>query len=195
MSKHHIPIRHPLWERLCKLDAIAEQRFPSEPHQGRGFEALGLVLDRRLENGEYWCTPSNTLAFAWTGGNGFHFSFMIRDGMVNEGSPIVLTIPAGLTGNHIVGESLFDFLCLGFHRGYFGLEQWPSDPCIEAYQSAEWHPTSDRDLAVGLAVDRHQRQLLGFLTTELGLQPWGNVRHRSTILQERYQSLLVLPAE
>jgi hypothetical protein len=150
----------------------------------------------------HWCTPINTLAFAHTGGEGVHFSFLVDEGKITEHSPIVITIPSpGDQPNYIGGASLFDFLCLGFHRGYFALETANTNRFFEAYSSGKW-PLSqvegrppDWDWAVGYGVNEHQRQLLDFLIAELGLSPWNDLRRKFQQLQKRYLPLLKMPED
>jgi hypothetical protein len=193
-----IAIEHPLWNRLRKLDKAAAKRFPAE--FDRGFGALGLILYSRPQHGGYWCTPTNTLAFAGTGGEGVHFSFLVEDGNVTEKSPVVITIPQAFDQpNFIGGESLFDFLCLGFHRGYFALETASSDRFFEAYASDKWPLTEDNgrppdwDWAVGYGVNEHQRKLLDFLIAEIGLSPWKDLKRKFQRLQKLYLPLLEIP--
>ncbi len=198
MKQKRPTIDHPLWTRLRELDKIAAKRFPADFRSG--FGSLGLILYSRPENGGYWCTPTNTLAFAGTGGGGVHFSFLVQDGMITEKSPIVVTIPEPSDNpNFVGGESLFDFLCLGYHRGYFALETASSDRFFEAYSSGKW-PLSevegrppDWDAAVGYGVDEHQRKLLDFLIAELGLSPWKDLKRKFERLQKLYMPLLEIP--
>jgi hypothetical protein len=193
MTGKQVAIEQPLWNRLGDLDKAAAKRFPVD--FDRGFGRLGLILYSRPKHGGYWCTPTNTLAFAGTGGNGVHFSFLVEDGKVTQTSPIVITIPATFGHpNFIGGESLFDFLCLGYHRGYFALETIASDKFLQAYSSAKWQPKEEWDLAVGNGVDEHQRQLLDFLIEKLGLSPWKDLKRRFHRLQKLYMPLLEIPA-
>jgi hypothetical protein len=193
-----IAISHPLWNRLRELNKEAAKQFPADVDSG--FGTLGLILYSRPQHGGYSCTPTNTLAFAGTGGEGVHFSFLVEDGKVTEKSPIVITIPGEFDHpNFIGGESLFDFLCLGYHRGYFAMETVPSERFFEAYASDKWPLNEiegrlpDWDCAVGYGVNEHQRQLLDFLITELGLFPWKDLRRKFQRLQKLYMPLLEIP--
>lgn len=193
-----ITIKHPLWDQLRKLDKAAAKRFPVDFY--KGFGRLGLILRSPPKYGDYWCTPTNTLTFAGTGGDGVHFSFLVDDGKITENSPIVISIPtAADQPNFIGGESLFDFLCLGFHRGYFALGNLPSPRFFEAYSSGKW-PLSkvkgrppDWDWEEGYGVNEHQRNLLDFLIAQLGLSPWKDFQRKFQRLQKRYMPLLKLP--
>jgi hypothetical protein len=193
-----VAIDHPLWNRLRELDKVAAKRFPADFDQG--FGSLGLILYSPLRHGGYDCTPTNTLAFAGTGGEGVHFSFLVEDGTVTEKSPIVITVPMEFGHpNSIGGESLFDFLCLGYYRGYFALETVSSERFFEAYASDKW-PLSevegrppDWDYAVGYGVNEHQRKLLDFLIAKLGLSPWKDLKRKFQRLQKQYMPLLDIP--
>lgn len=195
MKSKATAIEHPLWKRLCELDKRAARRFPSG-HRDVGFGALGLILNRRLENGGYWCTPTNSLAFARTGGNGVHFSFLVRNGKVTRSSPVVVTIPCEFgQPNFIGGATLKDFLNLGYHRGYFAMETLASKKWFQPYSSAKWQPKEDRDYAVGYGVDVHQRMLLDYLIAELGLSPWTDLKRKFHRLQKQYLPRLELPRD
>ncbi len=184
-------IDHPTYQKLLKLKDVATRRFPSDTPGYKGFDHLGLHLLPELEKWEYFFTPRNAWAFAHTGGNGVHFSFLESDGSITESSPVVITIPSpnGLP-NYIVGENLYDFLCFGIYRGYFALEQLPSDRLFDAYSSPEWQPETSYDSAVGYGVDQNALQLLGLLRDEFLLVPWREPREKFTRLQETYLPLL-----
>ena len=192
MNPNQAIINHPIWDKLRALDKLAARRFPCDCDQG--FGSLGLILHVELGQYEYWCTPTNALSFASTGGNGVHFSFLVQGGKVTEASPIVITVPCTYDHpNFIVGESLFDFLCLGYHRGYFALENLPADKCFDAYASDEWQPKEDWEYAVGFGVSEHQRKLLDFLVAKLGLSPWTDLKRKFQRLQTQYMPLLEIP--
>jgi hypothetical protein len=191
-------IDHPLWDRLCELDQIAKERFPSRFDPG--FGVLGLILSSPPSPGGYFCTPRNSLSFAWTGGDGVHLSFLVQDGRITEQSPIVITCASAIDDHNLIGgESLFDFLCLGYHRGYFALQTAPSERFFEAYGSDRWPLTEDLDrhpdwdYSVGYFVDEQQRPVLDFLIQELGLTPWRDLPMKFQRLQERYLPLLEVP--
>ena len=194
MEESHVKVAHPLWNSLLDLDNIAAERFPSRFDPG--FGSLGLRLFRELEHYEYWCTPTNTLTFACTGGDGVHFSFLVRDAKITAESPIVITRPMEYGEPNVIGgESLFDFLCLGYFRGYFALEAMPSESAFAAFESADWQPKAEWEFALGLGVDANKRKLLDFLTTELGLSPWKDLKRKFADLQNRYMPLLEMPEE
>src|SRR5262245_34005982 len=111
MASPRVRMVHPLFERLRHLDQEVARQF-SDPLFS-GLWTVGLRFDRRLDESRYSSsTPLNCRTFANTGGDGVHFSFVVQEGMVRESSPVVVTVPcAGVS--LVVGENLFDFLCLG----------------------------------------------------------------------------------
>jgi hypothetical protein len=185
-------VDHPLLDKLRNLDKVAARRFVGEEVDDPGFGALGLLFFREMRTRFYPCTPKNVVSFAGTGGEGVHFSLLVEDDKATEESPVVVTIPESFE-NHIVGENLFDFLCLGVDRGFFALEQLHAlalEKTLEVYSTPDWEPKNDSDWAVGYGVNGHQRKLLDFLATELGLVPWKDLKRKFLRLQERYMPLL-----
>jgi hypothetical protein len=191
MAKNRVRVDHPLLEHLRRLDKEADRRFPGGCFAG--FGNLGLILDRRLEQSRYSCTPINVRTFANTGGEGVHFSFIVRDGLVRENSPVVVTIPT-LGVNFIVGETLFDFLCLGVHRGFFALEQlaYKEQLTLEVFMNPDWQPTESWHASVGFVPDDEDKSRLAFLVSELGLRPWPSPE-RFAVLQCQHGRSLELP--
>lgn len=88
-----IVIRHSLLAELRQVDKELRERFSSSQHWDEGLIALGLgVADQeRIQNneGRYdFCTPINCRVFVGTGGDGVHFSLMVRG---REITPILLS--------------------------------------------------------------------------------------------------------
>lgn len=192
MTQRRVKVDHPLWEKLRRLDRVLARFFPEDILPG--FDALGLMLHSRFRNGGYWCTPSNTLAFAGTGGDGTHFSFLVQDGRVTERSPVAMTVlDYSEQPNYMVGESLFDFLCLGYHRGYFAMGTLPSEKGFAAYSSARWRPQEEADYAIGLGINETHRELRDFVIEELQLSPWKQLKRKFQRLQKQYLPLLEMP--
>lgn len=81
----------------------------------------GLEPVRPLAHFGYFCTPKNSLTFASTGGDGVHFGFLDSENL-NE-SPIVMTVPMSDSYNVVVAEHLEEFFSIGYHVGWFALEQ------------------------------------------------------------------------
>jgi hypothetical protein len=190
-----ISVQHPLLQRLRKFDA--EIVPPGSHTVDDGLGAVGLILSKKLDESRYECyTPANCITFAHTGGEGVHFSFLCRDGAVEAESPIVITNPGAWGNNFVVGEDLFDFLCLGCHRGYFALEQlaYDRDTTLEVYTNEHWQPSNASHHSVGYCPDEKQTRVLRRLTEALRLRPWTDPK-RFELLQKRFLSLLAPPLE
>jgi hypothetical protein len=191
VKSQDVAVDLPLLDTLRQLAAEAARLLPSI--YDSGFGLLGLLLEERLDQWRYYCTPLNCRTFAATGGDGTHFSLLVRDARINDQSPVVMTVPP-VAENFIVGESLFDFLCLGYYRGYFGLEQlsYHREETLEAYINPAWRPSETRHHSVGFVHDDCGQRLLALLVARLNLQPWPDAR-RFEYLQKRYMPLLDLP--
>lgn len=73
---------------------------------------------------KYDCTPINTELFAFTGGDGVHFSYLDVNKNV---SIIVMTVPANYgktvdAYNIILAETFEEFLGLGYYKGWTSLD-------------------------------------------------------------------------
>ena len=189
-------MNHPSLKSLWRAAREEAQRTAKRP--ARVFRPIGLKLHRPSARDTYWCTPLNSLCFAETGRNGVHFSFLLREEELNEGSPVVMTVP-GLTAtgenNLILGENLWEFLCLGIRFGFVVLDQLADKPqeFITAYSNPDWRPTREHQVWAGYALDGRQRRLLDVLVHELNLVPWADVQKQLLQLQKRYHPLLNLP--
>ncbi len=150
---------------------------------------VGLIL--RAEDGplEYALTPVNSDTFASTGGDGVHFGFLVIEDRRPEDFPVVMTVPMSGMSNHVLGENLYEFLCLGCTYGYFALEQLAYDPgrAIMEVQSGEH--------ACGGAVDPIKYEMLSEIRSRLSLKPWTNVRDRLRQLQRTWKPFIRLSAE
>jgi hypothetical protein len=189
-------MNHPSWKTLVKIAREEALRTGKTP--ARVFRPIGLKLQRPSARDTYWCTPINSRCFAKTGRNGVHFSFVVPDDEVNEHCPVVMTVP-GLTAtgenNLIVGENLWEFLCLGIRFGFGVLEQLTYKPqeFIAAYANREWRPTRQHQVWAGYKLDGRQRRLLDVLVQGFGLVLWSDVQQQLLQLQKRYHPLLDLP--
>lgn len=139
-------------------------------------DGLGLFLTPALEPSGYDATPACCRPFAWTGGDGVHFSLADLNG---SKAPIVMTVPMNFDApNLVVGSDLRDFLALGLYSGYFGLEQL----------------VYNRKAAIaGLAkfeLDGSDRVCLDDIRKAFGLVPWSDVRARLDNLKTEYNDLI-----
>jgi hypothetical protein len=111
---------------------------------------------------------------------------------------VVVTIPTcgAEFRSFIVGENLFDFLCLGMYRGFFCLEELAhnSKQTLQACLDPLWEPSEERDYAMGFGVDEHNAQLLALLVERLELSPWQSPTHFDD-LQKQYERMLEFPAD
>lgn len=179
----------PLFDALWKLDPQIEEF---------GIAGLGIMFAKpdELENGSYWCTPTNSLAFAWTGGDGVHFSFIVRNSRVDSNSPILLTAPAnGGNANLILAPDFRTFLRLGLRRGYFALEQLTYNPteALQVYGSPDWEPSEQLHYDVGYVPDAQQKKVIAFVAESLKLEPFSFAPEEFAALQDRFMPLLELP--
>ena len=186
----------PLFARLQELSRTAAQQFRFTLH---GFDNIGLnICDvKPSTSGGYWCSPVNSKCFASTGGEGVHFSFIAEanDDRFDE-LPVIVTIPGAFEWpNFVVGENLFEFLCLGFYRGFFALEQLANqlEKTLLVYGSPDWKSESHDDDWVGFGSDESTDVVLTYLRESLPLKPWINVPTRFKALQEVYLSKLRIP--
>lgn len=193
-----IRIEHPLFNQLRSFNAEAARRFPADFDHGLG--QMGLLLHDECENGGYHNTPKNSVAFASTGGDGVHFSFLVDYDRVTEVSPVVITVPsAGESedANFIVGETLHDFLRFGLRHGYFALEQLAYYPelTLEAYRDTDWQPTEDWHYSVGYHLDENGQRVRDFLIQQFQLTPLVFLVDEFAALQARFKPTLVYPAD
>lgn len=192
MPIERLSIYHPLLQRLRRFDRELARQFPKAMFPG--IWAVGLRLDKKLGRTRYALdTPLNCRSFADTGGDGVHFSLVVQDGKIRESSLVVMTVPCA-AANIVVGENLFDFLCLGISRGYSALDQLAYEPkiAIDAFTNPKWRPTKPWQESVGLNPGKHELRILRILRSEFGLQPWRS-KSRLAILQKRYAGALEMP--
>ena len=122
-------------------------------------DPCGLLLQRPLQRSKYASTPRNSLTFARTGGDGVHYSLLEVSGRPSDLQPIVMTVP--MAGRNVVlAETFEEFLCLGYHVGWFSLEQVVYDLAKAADYFAQPDPEAWQD----------REELLSILRRELGLR-------------------------
>ncbi len=193
MDSQRVKIDFPLFESVLGLDEAISARFFNG--------GLDLTFTRLedLRNGGYYCTPTNSLAFAWTGGDGEHFSFLVDEDGVSARSPILFTAPMNYGNritdtNVVVAENFLKFvrLWLRFGSSALGNLLLVREQALEIYTRAE-NPSYSTDLALSSYVPDHQRQeILDFALNALGLQPYIYTVDEFSALQERYMPQLQL---
>lgn len=168
-----LTVELPLLETFLAIDGVSD---------------LGLRFTDELAPGDYYCTPRNTVAFAWTGGDGEHFSLLAVDNVINENSPVILTAPSNSNDeNRLIAVSFRDFLRLGIRNGFAGLREFAyrPDEALAAYGVADWKPGED-----WLAPDDHQQRTLNSIAELLELEPLSYTSEEFASLQEQLQTLL-----
>lgn len=138
-------------------------------------------------NEGYWCTPTNSLTFATTGGDGVHYGLLSINSEFTDLSPVVMTVPMCDTPNTIVGANLKEFLALGCRYGYFALEQlvYDKDATLKELELARFDPE----------YAQHERDLLQRISSTFNLKPWQNPAERLQQLQARFAPEVQLPPE
>lgn len=170
---------------LRRVHILASQRFPHE-YLDEGLGAIGLFLHDPPKNAGYRSTPANSVTFASIGVDGIHFGSITDGDVIDPMSPVVITIPMAFEApNYIVGQSLYDFLCLGCRHGYSNLGNLHLnfEATIDYYQN----PPND-------FYDERSSDILQSMTDELSLASWPDVRGHFSDLQSRLMPMLRMPA-
>lgn len=143
---------------------------------------LGLIFHDGLKAPIYDETPRNVLTFAGTGGDGVHFSLLVRGAVVGNSSPVVMTVPCARAPNRIVGRSLRHFLGIGLHSGYFVIEQlqYDFDDTVEHLRGRDWE--------TGLS--EPARAALADIACALGISAWSDYRQELLALEAEFAGLL-----
>jgi hypothetical protein len=185
-------------ETLEKLWSIADREAEKTKREfSLVFDPIGLMLIRPLAKKYYSSTPINSFTFAHTGGDGVHFSLVSLGDKESEDSPVVMTVPMNYPEvNLIVGENLFEFLCLGEQLGYFLLEQlvyneaqtigWLLNP--KKFILEEYGANPSDSFPPGYYLE--QERLLGIFRETFGLKPWNNLKSRLDELQNNFMGML-----
>jgi hypothetical protein len=166
---------------LKRIHELAREQFPHE-YLDEGLGVIGLFLHDPPRKAGYDQTPKNSVTFASIGVDGIHFGSITERDKVESRMPIVLTIPMAFDEpNYIVGESLYDFLCLGCVHGYFNLGNLHLN--LDATLDYYTLPTGDFG-------DERAPRILRLLTDQLSLRPWQAVRAHFHDLQSRFLASL-----
>ena len=180
MSQHEVT-----FDDLQRVHELATNQFPHE-YLDTGLGAIGLFLNNPPKNASYEQTPTNSVTFASIGVDGIHFGSITDGPNMDPKSPVVVTIPMAFDDpNYIVGESLYDFLCLGCRHGYANV--------------ANLHLNLDKSLGYFTVApddwfDDRVPGILDLLANELALKPWRNVHTHFHDLQSRFMSSLKFAA-
>lgn len=191
-----IVVDHPLLDELRNVAAEVKLRFKS-PWGNANLIDIGLRVGDELSYSCYgWCSPLNCGTFASTGCDGTHFSLLMDDGEIGADSPIVMTTPANMGRSVIVGENLFDFLCLGSRTGYLldSLAGSYYERSLNGLIDPNWYPGKPASEWIAKQTDDYPDNMLRFLVDRLDLHPWTDAG-RFDELQEKYAALLRLPPD
>lgn len=138
----------------------------------------------------YWCCPLNAIPFANPAMDGAHFSLLDTESDVQ---PVVLVSPDAFDDPYlIVGESFYEFLCLGCVHG-FGNIAGMCPPDFVKYLEGEpdWDSENER-----VRESHKQAQwLLEKLRERFQLHPWQNVGQRLFELQEEFLDAIEVPPD
>lgn len=190
-----IVLNHPLLDELREVAAEVKVRFQSALGDGNLID-LGLGVSDELSYSHYdWCSPLNCATFASTGVDGTHFSLLLVDGGIQADSPVVMTTPANMGRSVVVGENLFEFLCLGSRWGY-ALDNLASThrSGLASLIDVNWYPGKPAREWLAMQPNDYPGNMLAFLVDRLNLHPWTDTS-RWDELQEMYASLLRLPPD
>jgi hypothetical protein len=175
----------PTIDDLQRVHELAAKQFAHE-YLDVGLGAIGLFLHNPPKNAGYRQTPLNSITFASIGVDGIHFGSITNGHTVNSGCPVVVTIPMAFDKpNYIVGESLYDFLCLGCKHGYSNLGNLHLN--LEATLNHYSSPPDD-------FYDDRAPGILRLLSDQLSLRPWRDVRGHYNDLQYRFLVTLRMAA-
>jgi hypothetical protein len=152
--------------------------FAAAPEHASALEEAGFVIMPLETVHMYQATPLNTVTFASTGLGGVHFGFLATSDQALDASPVVMTAPLAAEPNLVVGETLHEFLCLGFRQGWSFLDQFVHDPAW----ARSWYRSGAPAAYPALAE----------LARLLGLEPWPDVPSRLAKLNRLYRRQLVV---
>ena len=161
-------------EDFWRVDDLIRHKWGKNAH--KHVDYCGLDPIRPMEHFGYFCTPKNSKTFAATGGDGVHFGFV--DGLNNRGTPgpIVMTVPMSDVNNVIIAEDFQEFLSLGYHVGWFALEQIVYD----LDYAIDYHSNADEDMS------SEELQFLEMLKTDLPIKHIPLTRERLDQLKQDY---------
>lgn len=131
-------------------------------------------------------TPRNSVTFASTGGDGVHYGFLLRGSAIDEGSPVVMTVPMADQPNRVVGRDLRHFLGLGMRSGYFALEQLQYD--FEATVAA-------LDRGDFVVLDSRERRALETIADVLVVRGWTDHGAELATLEAEFGAELDVPRD
>lgn len=168
---------------IHRVHELTKQLYPHE-YLDEGLGAIGLFLYDPPTKAAYAVTPLNSMTFGGIGVDGIHFASITDNAAVDPMAPVVMSIPMALeTPNFIVGETMYDFLCLGCRHGYSNLGNLHLHR-EEVIRYLQGPPKS--------FFDERSEAILQTLCDELSLTPWMDVGARFEEMQSKYAKTLRL---
>jgi len=168
-------------KKLHQVAGHAAAKFQTSV--GAAFDPCGLILEMPPIEQHYWCTPTNVVTFASTGGDGVHYSYLKDFDSFNGTLPIIMTLPCADENNVVIAESFEEFFDLGYYVGWFSLEQL-------VYQE-------ERAIGYFSKPDEEQRDYvesrLAYLREALQIRPVPPDMARLSKLRKQYFDLLRIP--
>jgi hypothetical protein len=185
------------FDRLWNLaDRLASTNRQAPNHV---FDAIGLNLLRPFAKDWYiGNTPKNADVFAYTAGDGVHFSILELSGRKREESPVVMTSPMAPFHqlNIVLGRDVIDFLRLGCQVGYGALENLAYEPEEFAILMSNQHDFDAWYYGKHIDSKDENERLLASLRNEFDLKPWNDdVVGRLTILQAEFTPHMIIESE
>jgi len=175
-------------ETLIKLWALTDELHSDQASEWNGFfEPIGLILHGELKSYDYWCTPTNSVTFARTGGDGVHYGLLDIGQGFSDSSPVVMTVPMCDDPNTIVGATLLEFLALGCRQGYFSLEEilYQHEAEIAALDSGAFDDGAGDD----------EIRMLTSISSQFDLKPWPNHVERLQSLGDEFFGIVEAKSE
>ena len=159
---------------MTDLDILRATIAKAEAAAPGHVDTLGLIPGDEMRPSGYEDTPEGARTFAWTGGDGVHFS------LAGETGPVVMTVPMNWDHpNVVLGADLREFLGLGLRSGYFILEQLSYSPeeMLGALQTGIYSTQLSED----------DRVALDMLREAFELREWSDIPRRFAELQQLYR--------
>ena len=178
----------PLFKKVQSLSDESFEKFRTRQGSGLGRVGLGIMDEPAYDDGTLYM-PLNSLTFGGTGSFGDSFSFVVQDGIVNESSPVILTVPGNsglpVNANVVLARNFENFIRLGLRRGYIAMPQFCYRPelALEVYSSPEWVASEDWHGVVGFVLDDVSQEILKFLADRLDLEPLSYTKDEFDALQ------------
>jgi len=179
------------------LEAVSLMLLGSEPpRSNEPLSTQDLSTDECLDRLYSPSTPLNAVPFGAADGDGVHYVSLTVGSRELCDCPVVKVCPGwgGMDDYIVVGEDLYEFLCLGCRCGYDLIPGAAESSLYEMMVAENQHmnvPLDDWPYAFA----EHRRRVLEYLGNRLQLEPWVDLRGRLGELEVEYLSLIQIPPE